>query len=108
MSGPIYKVYMGRALAPWYELSEEERNALFKKLDEAMQEAGGKAIVSANASAFSDEWMVCGVEEFPDLASLHKHAAALQKLEWFRYVESKSILGAPWEEDTPHPTDSEG
>ncbi|HEX9370980.1 MAG TPA: hypothetical protein VF897_08240 [Roseiflexaceae bacterium] len=100
MSGPIYKVFMGRALTPWYELSEEERKALFVKLDEAMKEAGGKSIVTANAGAFSDEWQVCGVEEFPDLDSVHKYAAALQKLEWFRYIESKSVLGVPWEEDT--------
>jgi hypothetical protein len=106
MSGPIYKVYMGRVLAPWYELSKEEQDALLEKITEALKEAGGKPVVSGNASAFSDEWQVCGAEEFPDLDSVQKHAAALQKLEWFRYIESKSLLATPWEEDAPQPTET--
>lgn len=98
MAGPIYKFYRGKALAAWYELSKEEQDALGKKVERALTEAGGKSLVMGDASVFSDQWQVCGVEEFPDLDSLHKHAAALQKLEWFRYIESESMLAAPWED----------
>jgi hypothetical protein len=106
MSQTIYKFYKGKVLPPWYELSKEEQNALLEKIGNALTESGGKPVVNCNASTFSDQWQVCGVEEFPDLDSLHKHAAALQKLDWFRYVDSESVLATPWEEDTLQPTDT--
>ena len=40
MTGPIYKLFMGRFLEAWYQLSEEEQKSLTAKLDEALEKVG--------------------------------------------------------------------
>jgi hypothetical protein len=38
--------------------------------------------------------MFFGVQEYPDIESLQKHAKDLSALNWFRYGEGKVILGS--------------
>jgi hypothetical protein len=38
--------------------------------------------------------MFAGVEEFPNIEAVQKYMAALQELNWNRYVESTNVLGA--------------
>jgi hypothetical protein len=38
------------------------------------------------------------VEEFPDIEAVQKHTAELDELDWFRYVESMTLLGFKAEE----------
>ena len=45
MAKPIYKFFMARFSEAWYQLSEEERNSLVAKFDEALEKAGGKRII---------------------------------------------------------------
>ncbi len=66
MAQPIYKIFMGRFLEAWYQLSKEEQNNLIANLNEALEK---------NIEA---------VQEF---------TAALQELNWFRYCESTNVLG---------------
>ena len=37
MAQPIYKLFMGRFLEAWYQLSQEEQNSLVAKLNEALE-----------------------------------------------------------------------
>jgi hypothetical protein len=92
---PIYKFYRGKTLAAWYELSKKEQDALLEKIGNALTETGGKSLVMGDAGVFSDQWQFCGVEEFPDIDAVQKHAVALQKLDWFRYIDSESMLANP-------------
>ena len=93
MAEPIYKVFMGRFLEPWYQLSEDERKGFIAKLDEALEKAGGKRPIICDSSWSSDQWLIAGVEEFPNIESVQNYMAAVNELKLFRYVESTSVLG---------------
>jgi hypothetical protein len=38
------------------------------------------------------------VEEFPDIEAVQKHTADLNELDWFRYLDSMTLLGSKMEE----------
>jgi hypothetical protein len=71
----------------WYQLSEEERNSLKAKHDEAFEKAGAKRPIICDSSWSSDQWSFAGVEEFPNIEAVQDYMAALNELNWFRYVE---------------------
>jgi hypothetical protein len=98
MAQTVYKLYMGKPSEAWFQLSNEEQESLFKKIDEALKNAGGKSIISVDSSWSSEEWLFFGVEEFPDIEAAQKHAKDLNELNWFRYLESKSLLGTKFEQ----------
>jgi len=89
----IHKFFLGRMLEAWYQLSQEEQNSLIAKLDEALEKVGGKRPILCNSGWSSDQWSICGIEEFPDIEAVQKYSAALNELNWFRYCESMSVLG---------------
>lgn len=96
MSGEICKVYILRQFREaGYGLSPEERAAKFAQVAAARQECGGRLLVSAIARWSGYDVYGFGAEVFPDLASLQKHTAALEELNWYRYVESESFIGTP-------------
>jgi hypothetical protein len=88
---------MGRLLEAWYQLSKEEQNSLVAKLNEGLEKVGAKRLVLCDSSWSSDQWMVSGVEEFPNIEAVHKYTAVLNELKWFRYCESTSLLGTKLE-----------
>ena len=96
MTQEVCKVYIVRRFKEaGYALSNEERAAKLAQVAAARQECGGKLLVSA-ASRWSDYGTYgFGAEIFPDFASLQKHTAALDNLDWFRYIESESFIGTP-------------
>jgi hypothetical protein len=98
MTKPIYKLFMARFLEAWYQLSEEEKNNLIVKLDAALEKAGAKRSILCDSSWSSDQWLVAGVEEFPDLEAVQAYTAALNELNWFRYCESVTVLGTKFEQ----------
>jgi len=93
MAEPIYKLFLVRFLDSWYQLSKEEQAGLQAKLGEAFEQAGGKRIVFCDASWAAEEWSEFGVESFPDLAAVQQFRKALDAFNWFRYVETMTILG---------------
>ena len=81
----------------WYQLSEDERNALAAKSMESLERVGGKTVVSCFSGWSSEEWMLFGVEEYPDIEAVQKNQEEQIAFDWFRYLESKSMLGTKWE-----------
>ena len=71
MVQPIYKVFMGRFLEAWYQLSKEEQNNLIANLNEALEKVGGKRPLLCNSSWSSDQWSFAGYEVFPDIEAVH-------------------------------------
>ena len=63
------------------------------KLDAAFQKVGGKRIVACNSSWASEEWLVFGVEQFPNIEAVQQYAEALAELNLPRYLVSVSMLG---------------
>ena len=97
MAGPIYKLWMFRYTEAWYQLSEEEQNSLLAKVVEALEQVGGKTVLTCVSAWSSEQWLTFGIEEFPDIETVQKHTEDLWELNWFRYLEGTSMLGTKWE-----------
>jgi hypothetical protein len=93
MAQPIYVLFVGKSTEAWHQLSEDEQGNLFDKVKAALEQAGGKNIVACDSAWASEQWQFFGVHEFPDIEAVQKHTAALQALNWFRYVDSITTLG---------------
>ena len=93
MAGPIYKSFRGKPGEAWYQLSQEERESLMAKVNEALEKVGGKRVVLCDSSWASQEWHFFGVEVFPDIEAVQKHTELLNELNWFRYGEASILLG---------------
>ena len=98
MSKPIYNLFLvRRATERFLRLSRAKQDALLGQVQASLAAAGGRSIIMCNASWCNEGYRAWGVEEFPDLAAMRQHAAEQEKLEWYSYLESWSILGT-WHE----------
>lgn len=93
MADKVYKMYVGRPTAAWYELSEAEQNELMAKNDANLKALGVKTLVLCDSTWSSEHWWFFGVEEYPDVAAVQAHAAYLMEIGWFKYGEAKVMLG---------------
>ena len=93
MAQPIYKIWRVGVKEAWYQLSKEQQDALFAKVNEAMKSTGGKSMLFCNSSWHSEQWQYCGVEEFPSIEAVQEYNRCLMELDWFRYCDSDIILG---------------
>ena len=50
MAGPIYKTFHARWTEAWYEASQEQRDALFAKMNETAERLGVKSVVICDSS----------------------------------------------------------
>jgi len=97
MAGPIYKLWMFRYTDAWYALSEEEQASQFSKIQKAWKDAGGKLLLACDSAWASEQWTMFGVDEYPDIEAVQRHAELLKKHDHFRFIESVSLLGTKWE-----------
>ena len=93
MAGPIYKMFHARMTEAWFQLSKEEQDALFKKVEEAATKVGGKSMIICDSSWMSEKWWFWGVEEYPNIEAVQEYAKQLNELNWFRYCDSETLLG---------------
>ena len=93
MAGPIYKLWMAKFTEAWYQLSQEEQSSLLAKVNEALEQVGGKRSIYCESAWSSEQWLGFGVEEFPDIEAVQKHTALLNELNWPRYITSMTLLG---------------
>ncbi len=89
----IFKLWQGRFTEAWHQLSQEEQMDLLGRVQQALEDAGGKQLVLCSAAWSDERWPFFGVEEFPDLAAVERHTDALIDLKWGRYIESRTSLG---------------
>jgi hypothetical protein len=97
VSGPIYKVWLGKFKDAFYELSEDEQNKLGEKVGQALVQAGGETVIMCNAAWGSENYQGWGVEKFPDIEAVQKHTELLIELNWYHYMDSTSYLGTEWQ-----------
>ena len=90
---PVYKLWQGRFTEAWHQLPEEEQQRLLAQVQQALNTAGGKALVICSAAWSNERWPFFGVEEFPDLEAVQRHTQILIDLNWARYIESRTTLG---------------
>jgi|SoiMethySBSTD1v2_1073268.scaffolds.fasta_scaffold18429_2 hypothetical protein len=93
MTGPIYKMFRVGGKEAWYQLSKEEQDAMFARVDEARKSVGGKVIIYCDSAWNSEQWLFWGVEEFPSLEAVQEFTKCLLDVSWFRYVDSDILLG---------------
>ncbi len=99
MSKAIYLLVLAQGFTEaWYQLSEEQQNSLWAKVQEVDQRAGAKWLVRCN-SRWADEaiagWVVI---EYPNIEAYLNKVAELEELNWWRYFSAKTILGTDSEE----------
>lgn len=93
MAGPVYKMFYMRLKEPWFQLSKEEQDALFAKMEEEFKKVGGKSMLMCNSSWSSEKWWYWGVEEYPSIEAVQEYDRCLNDLQWFRYCDSETLLG---------------
>jgi len=93
MTQPIYKMFRVGVKEAWYQLSKEQQDAIFARMDEARKSVGGKSILFCNSTWDSERWLYWGVEEFPSFEAVQEYARCLTEMDWFRYVDSDTLLG---------------
>jgi hypothetical protein len=50
MSGPVYKMFHARWTEAWYQLSREQREAMFAKMTETGERLGAKQVIICDSS----------------------------------------------------------
>ena len=93
MPDKVYKVFLGKQTEAWYALSQEDRDALMEKVNDALEKAGGKRVVFCNSTWATEQWRFFGVEEFPSTDAAVLHSELLDKIDLRRYVQSVTTLG---------------
>jgi len=100
MAGPVYKMFRARMKEAWFQLSKDEQDALFGKIDEAMKKVGGKSMIVCDSLWNSEQWWFWGVEEYPSIEAVQEHSSLLNELGWLRYVDSETLLGTAVPQDS--------
>lgn len=96
MTGLVCKVFILRRFTEaGYALTPEGRAAKLAELAETRQQAGARLLVNAAAAWSRYEIYRFGAEVFTGIESLRNYTAALDKNDWFRYVESETFIGTP-------------
>ena len=96
MAEPIYKLFMFKLTEAWYQLSEEEQASHQAKEQKTLEKVGGKTIIACNTVWSSEPWLVFGINEYPDIEAVQKHAELCLEIQHFRYTEGKTLLGVVW------------
>src|SRR3954453_20347133 len=94
MATPIYLLVLGKGYTQaWYQLSKEEQDELWAKVVEIERRAGSNWQILCD-SRWADEGVFdWGVLEYPDIEAYQLKVAELEKLDFWRYWSSKTILG---------------
>jgi len=93
MAQPIYKVWFFKYKEPWYKLTKEEQDKLMAQNAESLKQLGGELVMMRVSIWASEDWLAWGVEKYPDIEAVQKHANNLFSWNWFEYIESKTYLG---------------
>jgi hypothetical protein len=90
-------MFYARWTEAWYQLSQEQRDAITAKMTETGEKVGAKQVLVCDSSWNSEHWLFWGVEEFPSMEALQDYSRCLSDLDWFRYCDSEILLGTPWQ-----------
>ena len=93
MAQPIYKMFLVRPTESFYALSQAEQEKLLTEVRSLLDKVGGRSIILCDSAWASEQWTFFGVEEFPSLEALQQHTKLLEALNWYRYIESTTLLG---------------
>ncbi len=93
MTKPIYQTYVAKPTEAYYQLDEVEIGKLIAQMEESLKNVGAEVVLTCETIWSAEPWLYCGTLKFPDIEAVQKHAANLMKINWYRYVDGKVILG---------------
>ena len=95
MSQKIYKLCLIHGYTEaYYQLSQAEKDELFKKITQAVDKAGAKMATPYYNSRWSnDKYMTFFTMEYPNIEAAMADTEGVEKVELFRYLISETILG---------------
>jgi hypothetical protein len=93
MAQPIFVVFFAKFKEPYYKLTKAEQDKLDEQSTAALKQVGAERIVACMSFWANEKWLGWGVEKYPDIEAVQKHAMILYELNWFEYFESKTYLG---------------
>lgn len=100
MSKPIYLLVLGKGFTEaWYQLSKQEQEELWAKAQAIDEQAGGIWKITCDSRWADEEIYDWGVLEYPNIEAYQAKVAALEKLQWWRYFQAKTILGTQMRDD---------
>jgi hypothetical protein len=97
MGQPVYKFFEGTFTEAWRQLAPEAQNAIFAQLTAKREEVGGKELVLCESSWANERVAFWGVELFPDIEAVQKLANFHAEIDWYRYVNSRTLLGTEFQ-----------
>ena len=100
MAGAIYKMFRARWKEAWFQLSKEEQDSIFGKVEAGIKKVGVKSMLTCDSSWNSEKWWFWGVEEYPSIEAVQEYANILNDIGWLRYVDSETLLGTAVPQDS--------
>jgi chlorite dismutase len=98
MGQPVLLLFMSRMKDSWYELSEEERDALMDKYQQADDEIGVKHLADGSCEWSTPEYHFIGAREYPSIKAIQKHFDVLREIGFADHVEKNTyVVGTSWE-----------
>jgi hypothetical protein len=92
----VYKFWRATVTQAWWALTEEERAAHDAKVEAVLAQVGGTRIVLGTPAWANEEWMLCGVEEFPSVEAEIQHTMVLFELQHAKYMKGESWLAVEY------------
>lgn len=89
---PIYKAYLARPTPMYYE-NKKAADALNRRINDEAVQAGMAEIMSAYSRANNEEWMIFGLERYPNLDVINHKYWQMEQQGWSRYMQASSYLG---------------
>jgi hypothetical protein len=77
----------------WYNLSKQEQDDLWTKAKAIDDEAGATWHLLCDSRWADEEIPNWGIIEYPDLEAYQRKVAALEAIDWWRYLSTRTILG---------------
>jgi hypothetical protein len=77
----------------WHHLSKQEQDDLWAKANEIDRQAGAVWRIACDSRWTDESLFGWAVLEYPNFEAYRQKVAALEELNWFRYVSTKTVLG---------------
>jgi hypothetical protein len=91
---PVFKLWIMRMNEAAYALPADRQQEMMGKVDSLLKEVGGKRIATCDCWS-SERYPYFGIEQFPNLDAVREYDRCLREMNWFRYVDSETLLGVP-------------
>jgi hypothetical protein len=95
MPRKIFKLVLIRGYTEaWYQLSEEEKTNVRESVHTAIKNAGAKMTTPYYDCRWAnDKYQLFFIMEYPDIEGAIADTTGVEKADWFRYLDSETLLG---------------